>query len=144
MADSIQLEIQRPGSPAEQAVLSWAFVRDSVQLDAVSPGMPPFRTVEWDLFEALCAYRRFLERKGGYLLLCNGARKDAFPSAMSREMGKGFKLYISLMGRPGGTLVETLDPAPLETVSTVAEQAAFHDAWFDSIRAPARATGDSH
>ena len=136
MTGSIQLEIQRPGSPAEQATLSWAFVGDCVQLDAVSAGMRPFRALEADLFEALCSYRRFLEGNGGYLLLCNGARRDAFPSAMSRDMGKGFKLYISVMGSPGGTLVETLDPAPLETVSTVAAQSAFHKAWFESFGTP--------
>jgi hypothetical protein len=138
MADSIQLEIQRPGFPPEPVTLSWAYIRDSVQIDAVTASMRPFRTVEHDLFEALCVYRRFLERSGGYLLLCNGARKDAFPSAMSRDMGRGCKLYISALSVPGGRLVETLDPAPLEAVGTVDEQSAFHNEWFESVRALAR------
>ncbi len=136
--DTLQLEIQRTGSQPEPVTVSWTFVRNAVQLDAEGAGLQRFRTIERDLFDALCAYRRSLERSGGYLLLCNGARKDAFPSAMARDMGGGFKLYITAMGVPGGTLVDTLDPAPLETVSTVAQQAAFHKAWLDSFGAASR------
>ncbi len=41
-----------------------------------------------NLFAAMSACRRRLEQDG-YLLLCNGARRNAYPSQMILEMGGG-------------------------------------------------------
>lgn len=51
-----------------------------------------------NLFAALAAYRQVLEQEG-YLLLCNGARKDAYPSNMALQMGGGRKIYLLHPGR---------------------------------------------
>jgi hypothetical protein len=104
-----------------------------VELAAESDVTGPIRVSGSDLFDALDAVRRSFERKG-YFLCCNGARIDAYPSAMSRDMGMGLKVYISEMGKPGGELVETLDPAPFDRISTVDDQKSWHREWFESLR----------
>lgn len=47
-----------------------------------------------DLFGALVKFRLRLE-ENGYVLLCNGARKDAYPSRMAREIGGGAESVCS-------------------------------------------------
>lgn len=88
-----------------------------------------------DLFEALIALRLRLELDG-YVLLCNAARKDAYPSRISREMGGGRKVYLHKLGMQGRRedLVDTLGVAAYEQVGTVAEQRAFYDAWLESLK----------
>lgn len=59
-----------------------------------------------NLFAAMSAYRLRLEQDG-YLLLCNGARRDAYPSQMILEMGGAENLSAArweadLSGRFGG------------------------------------------
>jgi hypothetical protein len=88
---------------------------------------------ERNLFEALLAYRRVLE-KNGYLVLCNGARKDAYPSRMALQAG-GRKVYVFRAGKPSLSvdLVETLGAASLEQVSSIAEQRSAYEAWIASL-----------
>lgn len=116
-----------------QCVLSYEINKQGVEVGVESDVTGPVRVSGSDLFDALDAVRRFFERKG-FLLCCNGARIDAYPSAMSRDMGMGLKVYISEMGKSGGELVETLDPAPFDKISTVADQKAWHREWFESQR----------
>ena len=87
-----------------------------------------------DLFDALVAFRVYLEERG-YLLLCNAARRDAYPSRMAREMGGGRKVYVLRMGRQArmSDLVDSLEEASLELVTTVAAQKAAYEAWLDSL-----------
>jgi len=51
-----------------------------------------------DLFECLCQLRLVLE-KDNMKILCNGARTDAWPSNMSRDMGGARKIYINTNGQ---------------------------------------------
>jgi hypothetical protein len=91
-----------------------------------------------DLFEALAGLRSTLEAAGDQLL-CNGARRDVFPSGMSRSMGGGRKAYVLRLGTPAkqGDLVDLFDPASPDLVGTVDKQREFRDAWLVSIRASA-------
>ena len=87
-----------------------------------------------DLFDAFNELRRELERLQARLL-CAGARRDVFPSGMSRDMSGGRKAYITRIGRPSlrEDLVDIFDEAAPESVGTVAEQSAFHERWADSL-----------
>jgi hypothetical protein len=87
-----------------------------------------------DLFDALVAFRLYLEERR-YLLLCNAARRDAYPSRMAREMGGGRKIYLLRMGHQArmNDLVDSLGEASLELVTTVGAQRAAYEAWLDSL-----------
>lgn len=80
-----------------------------------------------DLFDCLCELRIFLE-KNGFLILCNGARVDAYPSTMSREMSGGRKVYILKIGEKANleSLVHIFAEAPRDKVGTVNEQADYY------------------
>ncbi|WP_247424803.1 hypothetical protein [Ralstonia pseudosolanacearum] len=86
-----------------------------------------------NLFAAMSACRRRLEQDG-YLLLCNGARRDAYPSQMILEMG-GRKIYLLHAGRQTSRedLVDIFGAATIEQVCTVAEQRVSYDAWIRSL-----------
>ena len=87
-----------------------------------------------DLFEAFLAMRENFEARGCQLL-CAGARKDAWPSGMSRSMGGGRKAFIVHLGLPAemDALVDIFDYAEPEVVGTVEEQRAHISKWFDSL-----------
>jgi hypothetical protein len=87
-----------------------------------------------DLFEALILIRLEAE-KHGYFILCNGARTDAYPSRMSRQMGGGGKLYVFKIGMPAQRedLVNIFEPAEFQHVGTVAAQRVAYDAWLRSL-----------
>ena len=81
-----------------------------------------------DLFEALTKVRLHLEKEG-YLILVNGARKDAAVSGMLRQMGLASKVYLLTIGKKA-TMKDTVPifgPSPLDTVGTIAEQQAYYD-----------------
>ncbi|MDB0544623.1 hypothetical protein LBW62_25630 [Ralstonia solanacearum] len=88
-----------------------------------------------NLFAAMSAYRLRLEQDG-YLLLCNGARRDAYPSQMILEMGGGRKIYLLHAGRQTSRedLVDIFGAATIEQVCTVAEQRASYDAWIGNLK----------
>lgn len=87
-----------------------------------------------DLFEILIQLRLRLE-EDGYVLLCNAARKDAYPSRMAREMGGGRRLYVLKHGVHArrADLVDALEPASWDQVATVSEQRDFYESWVRSL-----------
>lgn len=87
-----------------------------------------------NMFAAMSACRHRFEQDG-YLLLCNGARRDAYPSQMILEMGGGRKIYLLHAGRQTSRedLVDIFGAATIEQVCTVAEQRASYDAWIRSL-----------
>ena len=109
-----------PGSPVEMSASCTVLGTISVTAD--------------DLFEALNLIRLEAE-KHGYFILCNGARTDAYPSRMSRQMGEGGKLYLFEIGKPAQreNLVNIFEPAELQQVGTVAAQRMAYDAWLRSL-----------
>jgi hypothetical protein len=86
-----------------------------------------------DYFECLLAIRRVLEQDGAFVL-CQGARRDVWPSGMSRSTGAGLIAYVLTPGR-GPTddeRVETFDRAERAQVTTVAEQERTFEEWIQS------------
>jgi hypothetical protein len=76
-----------------------------------------------DQFEALVELRRTLDETG-WRIAVQGARRDAFPSGMTRDMRQGMQVYVLIPGPPAKTtdLVDTLAPAKVDDVGTVDEQ----------------------
>jgi len=88
-----------------------------------------------DLFDCLVQIRSDLEREGAKVL-CNGARLDAYPSGMARDMGGGRKVYLMRMGEAARLedLVNTFDVAPIETIASVADQRDYFLRWLESTK----------
>lgn len=83
-----------------------------------------------DLFDALMLLRIELERMN-VQLLCNGARRDVFPSGMCRDMGHGGSAYIMKLGRPAlpTDLVDIFDYSEDPSLGSVSEQQDFYRKW---------------
>jgi hypothetical protein len=88
-----------------------------------------------NLFDALLKFRLRLEQDG-YSLLCNAARKDAYPSRMVLEMGGGRKVYLLKAGMQARQedLVDVFGEASVEKVCTVEEQRANYKIWVRSLK----------
>lgn len=91
------------------------------------------RFVGDDLFGALIALRQDLEQRGGKLL-CAGARRDVYPSGMSRSMGGARQAYFIKLGEPATVLVDIFDRADASDVGTIDEQSAYKARWAASLR----------
>jgi hypothetical protein len=87
-----------------------------------------------DAFAAMQLMREELEAQG-IKLLCAGARKDVWPSAMSRDMGGGRKAYVQRLGEKAtqGDLVDIFDFADFALIGTVEQQRECHKAWLRSL-----------
>jgi hypothetical protein len=90
-----------------------------------------------DLFDALQRVRRETDTMGVKLCV-NGARRNAYPSGMARDMGGGQMVYIFHRGkglnwlwrRPRrGDLAYIFDPAPCDLIATVDEQDRYYAEW---------------
>lgn len=105
-----------------------------VEMIATSRAFGRLVVVEGDLFEALCKVRLECE-KHRFLLLCNGARKDTYPSRMSRQMGRGEKIYVLINGIQARKedMIDLLEAASSGQVTTVAEQRENFDLWLTSL-----------
>lgn len=87
-----------------------------------------------DLFGALKALRADLEKKS-CKLLCNGSRKNIVVSGMSRQMSGGRMAYL-IDGdsfSQGDELVDILEYAPPEEISSISEQESFYETWRRSL-----------
>lgn len=90
-----------------------------------------------DLFNCFVDIRRQVE-PAGVRFCVNGARINAYPSGMSRDMGGGQMLYILprfnifrkiiwIIGFRRRKLVYIFSPAPCHLVGSVDEQRAYYD-----------------
>jgi hypothetical protein len=89
-----------------------------------------------DLFAALQQLRKAMEPLG-WFPLCNGARVDCYPSGMARDMGGGASVYVLSAKRHLARrlpLFGTFEPAPKESIGTVADQDACFRNWLDARR----------
>ncbi len=91
---------------------------------------------ESDFFEALCTIRRKLEGLG-FRPHCYGASLNAFPSAMSRDMGNGLSLYRAEIGQQGqrAQFARTFETGDDVVPSTVEQQREYHKHWIESLGA---------
>jgi hypothetical protein len=88
-----------------------------------------------DCFAALQIIRRIAEGLN-WNICCKGARRNVWPSGMSRSMGGGMKAYVLEMGQQSrrDSLVEIFDADTPESYSSVADQEAYAHAWIESLR----------
>ncbi|WP_459960239.1 hypothetical protein [Nocardia sp. IFM 10818] len=94
-------------------------------------GHGTFGSVEDDYLSCLLAVREYLEERG-WLLCCQGARPDVWPSGMVRQFDNGRRAYVLDRDRRGAEfeVVDIFAPAPADMVVSVVEQGkavfAFH------------------
>ncbi|MFL1467489.1 hypothetical protein [Marinobacter sp. HN1S83] len=88
-----------------------------------------------DLFDALINLRNKLEKKGA-LIMCHGARRDVYPSAMSRNMGGGVMAYQLTVGEPARRtdMVNIFDRCDDSRIASPEEQESFYKSWLDSLK----------
>ncbi|MFF1793198.1 hypothetical protein ACFVXQ_02980 [Kitasatospora sp. NPDC058263] len=86
-----------------------------------------------DLFDALSAVRRIIE-PSGFLVACNGARRNVFPSPMLRQATAGRRAYVLEIPRTSNRppVVDIFEPAEGLEVCTVDEQLNWHSQWLAS------------
>lgn len=115
--------------------MDYARVENDWRLDVSGPVVGSIRVRDTDVFACLVQLREMLE-PAGVRLLCAGARRDVYPSGMSREMSGGVRAYRHVVGRHArhGDLVGIFDPAEPDDAATVAEQRRFHAEWAASLR----------
>lgn len=91
------------------------------------------RADKGDYFESLVALRRMIEPEDARIL-CQGARRDVWPSGMARDMAGGLRAYVLVKGRRPTSehLVEIFDPAEPSLVGTIADQERTRDEWLAS------------
>lgn len=87
-----------------------------------------------DYFKSMVLFREELENNGAKLL-CNGARKDVYPSGMSRSMGQATKAYVLSIGEQAraSDKVDIFDQADKQLVSTIEEQNMHFKKWVSSL-----------
>lgn len=113
-----------------------AFVRNaSVEMTVKSQRFGTMSFIDDNWFGALSKFRLKIEQDG-FLLLCNAARKDAYPSRMVLEMGGGRKIYLLTAGMPTRRedLVDVLGAASIDQVTTVADQQVGYENWLRSLK----------
>jgi hypothetical protein len=89
-----------------------------------------------DYFEALCGIRLELEKEG-LIPFCYGASLNVFPSAMSRQMGRGKVAYKMEMGKQATkqNQVRTFEQGSDVIPSFVALQKEYFNDWLASLQA---------
>jgi hypothetical protein len=98
------------------------------------PGEETFESISYDLFECLKEIR--LNMAPHRLTVCvAGARRDAWPSGMSGDMGGAALVYIHRIGRQPSyeDLVSIFSDASCEMIGSVDEQSEFVEQWEKSL-----------
>jgi hypothetical protein len=119
-----------PGKLRFTATPPWVIVFDS----DLAPAM---RHEGEDLFECLVGLRHALEEIG-VKILCAGARRDVYPSGMSRQMAGGRIAYKLRIGEPATNRVDIFDVVEGDGVATVEEQREYYKTWQESILSRSR------
>jgi hypothetical protein len=109
--------------------------RDAVRLELSFGERTVVADSDVGYFDALCQLRKTIEGEG-FRLMCFGASKGVYPSAMSRSMGVGDKAYRLEMGRAAAMkdLVSIFDTDSSVIPTTVAEQRAYFEEWLENLR----------
>jgi hypothetical protein len=99
------------------------------------PGVEPLESSGDDLFECLIELRE-RAAESGHRICVVGARRDAWPSAMSSDMGGAALVYVHRLGRQadGGDLQPIFADAPCDCVGSIEEQREFMAQWRTSLR----------
>ena len=140
MVDLVSVQVADASGVSFTWQITWQELNGEFRLTPSEPGTErTWSALGPDLFDALCDLRRQLESTG--IRICvSGARTDAYPSGMSRDMGGGRMVY--LLHRPGrlrrllrlpawrpGKLVDLFSSAPCGLVGSVDEQRNYYEKW---------------
>jgi hypothetical protein len=85
-----------------------------------------------DYFVSLQHLRRQLETQN-IALLCNGARKDVWPTITCRTKGEGIYAYICEPGHENRKMVNIFDTDESMEYSDVEDQINYCRSWFNSL-----------
>jgi len=87
-----------------------------------------------DLFEAFLEIRKQLSNKDIFLL-CNGSRRNIYPSPMLRQSNGGKKAYLLRLGVPARRedIVNIFDPIERNDIDTTESQKEFYNKWLKSL-----------
>jgi hypothetical protein len=117
-----------------EAILEWTD-RPPWRVTLSIPGLDPFESLAYDLFECFTDVRE-RAASSGWQICVVGARRDAWPSGMSSDMGGAALVYIHTLGRQadGDDLRPIFDDAPCELIGSAEEQKKFRTQWRESLR----------
>ena len=89
-----------------------------------------------DLFECLLQLRKQQLDALEIRIACNGSRRNAWASGMSRDVSRGLDVYLMTLGRDVtfDNVVRTFDPAPLDATSSARQQIRFNRLWMKSLQ----------
>ena len=107
-------------------------IGDKCELTVKLPHGKCLYSVGDDLFICLEMLRR---RYPGVIFLCKGARKNVYPSRMSRQMAHGLVAYEYTMGKPAknDNIVNIFEFDDKEISSTPDEQENNYQRWLSSL-----------
>lgn len=130
----VAVQIADP-SGTRTATIEYGPKRDLCSLKLTLDDGRAFTAESSDYFECLILVRRDLEAEG-IVVCCHGARRDVWPSGMTRDMGAGLKAYVLRLGRAPdrGDLISIFEPADRALIGTVAEQQGHFREWWESRR----------
>jgi hypothetical protein len=127
-----EVECISPQGTHQAATLTLITIQAHVnyKLELTGTGLGTVACEGDDAFDCLCKVRKQVEPLG-WLILCNGSRRNAWPSGMCRDMGEGLKLYV-LRRKPLSStdLVDTFGAAPTKEVTSLSEQVSLASAFF--------------
>jgi hypothetical protein len=108
---------------------------ESCRISMAQPNAENEVFIGFDFWEAFTNLRKWAEGQG-IRVLCQGAKANLVCSGMSRSMGGGRKGYVVRLGQHADSscLVDILDAADEEEVSTVDKQQEFQRQWLESVR----------
>lgn len=131
MIEQATIKLAKPDGSTEDCDLEFEVTAHAVVMKSTSEGTGKAIWHGNDAFHALELFRRKIEPQG-FRALCNGSRRDAYPSGMCRDMGRGFMLYpIPAEGPPD---LKTFEPAAPELIGTVEEQLNNWTDWVESVK----------
>jgi len=132
-AESRQLKVLKPDGQIVEVTAHFDVSVDSTI--TISFEDQPLKTFRGeDLFKSMILLREHLNLQGS-ILLCNGARRDVYPSGMSRGMGKGRKAYTLVIGKQARkhNLIDIFDYAEPSTIAGIESQLNYFEEWKNSL-----------
>jgi hypothetical protein len=131
--ERVDVKLLLPGGRVREQALYLTY-GDSygIELDGLEDAGEGHRFEDVDFFDCLKQLRIWLQGRG-IRPLCNGARRNAFVSGMSSQMGAGRLAYLVTPGQVPREedLVDIFGEAAPADVVTVEEQEAFIRQWYD-------------
>jgi hypothetical protein len=132
--NEITLRLRTPSGEIIEAPTVTGTLDHRYSLQITVPILGRREAVDRDYFECLLGLREQLEPLG-YRFLVNGARRNAWPSGMARDMAAGRSAYLLELGkhdqRPA--MVNIFEPADESDIAFVDEQRAFFNAWIGEL-----------